>query len=378
MRMFKKYILSFFFFLFLLKGISAKDIQISILAEYNPVQLSLAIISGDYYISLDDEKILKVDKSDHIYLKAIGSKVSVEKNGQFMALVENLQLISTDSLSSFKIELIRANSKTSIYPNSLYVNVKNGAFRLINSVGINQYVAGVIESEIGNVKNLELLKVQAVISRSYVLRNLDKHKAEGFQMCDKVHCQVYHGKCRFNLLINQAVDSTGYITIFDDQNEVIDAVFHANCGGQTINSEDLWSKSKTYLRAVSDTFCSAGKQANWQKEIAKSEWLQYLSRKSGQRIEDPCVFSEWNRRTQLPCCAVSLKDIRTDWKLRSTLFVISERDGKVIFNGKGYGHGVGMCQEGAINMANNGYKYDQIIKFYYTNIHLFPYQFKTE
>ena len=199
--MFKKYILSLLF-IFCIQFLYAKNIQVSILAELNPVQLNLSVLSGDYYISLDDEKIIKIDFNDKIELSSLGSKVSVEKNGQFVALAEMVQLISSDSLSSFKIALLRPNAKTSIYPNILRVNSKNGTLKLINSVGINQYVAGVIESEIGNVKNLELLKVQAVISRTYVLKNIDKHKAEDFQICDKVHCQVYHGKCRFNLLIN--------------------------------------------------------------------------------------------------------------------------------------------------------------------------------
>ena len=375
--MFKKYILSLLF-IFCIQFLYAKNIRVSILAELNPIQLNLSVLSGDYYISLDDEKIIKIDNNDKIELTALGAKVSVEKNGLFVALAEMVQLISSDSLSSFKIALLRPNAKTSIYPNNLIVNSKGGTLKLINIVGINQYVAGVIESEIGNVKNVELLKVQAVISRTYVLKNIDKHKAEDFQICDKVHCQVYHGKCRFNLLINQAVDSTGYITIFDDQNEIIDAVFHANCGGQTINSEDLWAKSKSYLRAVNDTFCAAGKQAVWVKEIDRSEWLQYLSKKAGLKIPEPCVYADFMRRTQLPCFPISLKEIRTDWKLRSTYFTITENGDQLILNGRGFGHGVGMCQEGAINMANKGYKYEEIIKFYYTNIHLFPFQFTAE
>ena len=158
--MFKKYILSLLF-IFCIQFLYAKNIQVSILAELNPVQLNLSVLSGDYYISLDDEKIIKIDFNDKIELSSLGSKVSVEKNGQFVALAEIVQLISSDSLSSFKIALLRPNAKTSIYPNILRVNSKNGTLKLINSVGINQYVAGVIESEIGNVKNLELLKADA-------------------------------------------------------------------------------------------------------------------------------------------------------------------------------------------------------------------------
>ena len=166
--MFKKYILSLLF-IFCIHFLYAKNIQVSILAELNPVQLNLSVLSGDYYISLDDEKIIKVDFNDKIELSSLGSKVSVEKNGQFIALAEMVQLISSDSLSSFKIALLRPQSKTSIYPNVLMVNSKNGTLKLINAVGINQYVAGVIESEIGNVKNLELF-----INNKMLVNQIDK------------------------------------------------------------------------------------------------------------------------------------------------------------------------------------------------------------
>ncbi len=352
----------------------SKTISVSILAEYKPTKLDVSIAQGEYFLNLGEEKLIKVIANDHLVFACFGKDVTIHKNGISLGAYRNVKLNTQDSLSSFKLQIIYPKPKTSIYPNNLEINAHDGILNLINQTELNLYVAGVIESEIGNVRNSELLKVQAVISRTYVLKHLDRHKGEGFEVCDKVHCQVFHGKCRFNLIINGAVDSTGYIVIYDKDDQLIEAVFHANCGGQTTNSEDIWSKPRSYLKSVKDTFCIHTKQAVWTKEINKNAWLQYLSKKSGKHITEPCVGILKERKVMMPCVEVSYEDLRTDWKLKSTFISIEDKGDLVVLKGRGFGHGVGMCQEGSIRMANLGVKFDQIIKFYYTDIHLFPYQ----
>ena len=117
------------------------------------------------------------------------------------------------------------------------------------------YIAGVSESESGKKDNiLEYYKVQAIICRTYALKNSGKHIKEGYNLCDQEHCQVYKGRCT-NPEILLAVSKTTGIIIVDRYNQPINAAFHANCGGQTLNSEDVWSKPLDYLKSVPDTFC---------------------------------------------------------------------------------------------------------------------------
>lgn len=360
-------ILILFFLLFFCNSIFAKNVHVKIWSQYNPRKVILNAFTGDYSISLDEEKIIRATDGDVIVLNAIGSKCTISKNGDLLGTYQNIDFSTKEEHPYFKLQMILPSVKTSYYPDEISFTSKDGELSIINIVELNHYVAGVIESEIGNVKNDQLLKVQAVISRTYALKHIDRHKAEGFELCDQVHCQVFHGKARFNSMILPAVDSTFYEVIQDENGDIIEAVFHANCGGETVNSEDVWSKKRSYLRSVVDTFCINTKQATWTKEIDKQKWLNYISTKSGKSTSNPCEFSIVNRINILPCCSVSTEDIRTDFKLKSTFFDVVDGQEKVILKGRGFGHGVGMCQEGSIRMAQLGVYYKDIIKFYYSN-----------
>jgi stage II sporulation protein D len=363
-------LLSVLFFLCCFLELSAKQVHIKVLSSYNPRKIILNAFSDNYSIALGDEKIIKANEGDVIVINAIGSKCSISKNGELIGNYDALELSSLADHPYFKLQMILPSTKTTFYPDNMRISNVDGKLNIINVVELNHYVAGVIESEIGNVRNDELLKVQAVISRTYALKHLDRHKAEGFELCDQVHCQVFHGKARFNPMIVPAVDSTHYEVIQDENGELIEAVFHANCGGQTVNSEDVWSKPRTYLKSVSDTFCITEKQAHWHKEIDKQKWLNYLSNKSGKATSNTCEFSVDYRLTKIPCADVNTEDLRDDFKLRSTFFSVTETQDKVILNGRGFGHGVGMCQEGSIKQARLGIYYKDIIRFYYTNIQI--------
>src|SRR5208337_2379392 len=101
---------------------------------------------------------------------------------------------------------------------------------------------------------------------TYALKNSRKHITEGYNLCDMVHCEVYKGRCTKPEII-LAVSKTSGEVIVDKDNQLINAAFHANCGGQTVNSEDVWSKSATYLKSVNDTFCINMPKARWEKTI---------------------------------------------------------------------------------------------------------------
>lgn len=364
----RKLFYALFFCCLFVKAYS-REIRVNVLSDYHPDKIQINIQKGTYNLQLSDtQRLFTLTKDDVLSVKKIGLKVAVVKNGVLFGTYERLFLQSSDSTSYFRLSCLAPKVKNIVYEDDLEISANATEILLINKVDLNNYVAGVIEGEIGNVKSVELLKVQAVISRTYVLKHIDRHKTEGFEVCDKVHCQVFHGRSRFNLMIKPAVDSTGNLVIVDQNNDLIESVFHANCGGQTINSEDLWQKARPYLRSVQDTFCIRAKQATWEKEINKTEWLNYLSKKSGKKVTDPCVVPVDNRLVTMPCCTVPYKDLRTDFKLRSTFFVVEEKPEKVLLKGRGYGHGVGMCQEGAIEMSREGLCYDDIIHFYYKNV----------
>ncbi len=356
--------------LFSFFSVSAKYVRVSILAETKASEVQLSSFQGEYYILNQSDTLSKLNSSDRITFTYKEGKIQLKKNSTVIGAYKSLKLLSFDSLSNFRLNVIAPKAKSSIYENNLEIKASSGILALYNEVYLDNYVAGVVESEIGFVKFPELLKVQGIICRTYALKHLDRHKAEGFELCDKVHCQVYHGKNRFNMLIKPAVDSTANLVIIDAGYQLIESVFHANCGGQTMNSEDIWSKPRSYLRSVRDTFCVNEKQAHWEKVINKTTWVDYLSKKTGTHIDSVCVSSIPMRTVYMPCCTVSYKDLRTDFKLRSTFFDIEEQDNYVVLKGRGFGHGVGMCQEGAIRMAQLGYTFEDIVHHYYTEVRI--------
>jgi stage II sporulation protein D len=238
-------------------------------------------------------------------------------------------------------------------------------------VNIENYVGGVVEAEAGKDRPLEYYKVQSIISRTYALANFRRHATEGFQLCDQVHCQVYQGECRYEPLIPVGVMKTKGIVLVDSEISLITASFSSNCGGKTRNSEEVWSKPLSYLKSVSDTFCLNGDHATWKKSISRRDWENHkkhntinASFKAGKGASMDDTFSEFLYWKQ------DLNAIRTYFKLNSTRFVIEENANTVNFLGQGFGHGVGLCQEGAIRMAELGYSYKEILELYYTDVHL--------
>jgi stage II sporulation protein D len=169
------------------------------------------------------------------------------------------------------------------------------------------------------------------------------------------------------------------LVVVDNDLNLITAAFHSNCGGQTVNSQDVWSVSTSYLKTIKDTFCLKQPHATWQRSIPVEDWKAYLQLKHKYPVDDTVKmnsasnFSQNNGRSIYfidKDLKIPLKVIRSDFQLKSTFFSVEQVGENVIFKGKGYGHGVGLCQEGAMRMAKQKYSYKDILSFYYRDVHL--------
>lgn len=263
------------------------------------------------------------------------------------------------------------------YPGALEAVASNGAMLLTNRAPIEAYIAGVVSAEAGKSHHQEYYKLQAVSCRTYALTNHRKHAAEGYDLCDAVHCQAYKGRTSNDSIV-QAVEATRGLVIVDPGIQLIHATFHSNCGGETMNAEDLWSKHEPYLRAVRDTFCLSAPHATWERTLSRREWLGYLDRRFGLSGDDSTAvasvldFEPQCRSIFLGSAwpQVPLKHVREDLKLRSTFFSVHAEGEQVRLRGRGFGHAVGLCQEGAMAMARAGRSYTDILHHYYANVHL--------
>lgn len=356
-----------------------KLISIRLFASYNISSISFSHVSGEYSVYADSIRLFDVDKFSFITISLDGDSVSVKKPNYY-AKFRSIRFVPRSSSSSFKVKSIIPDYKVRTYDDELMISAQYKSLRLINRVDIEKYVAGVVQWEVGTKNPQEFNKVKTIACRTYALGNWRRHEDEGFQLCDEVHCQVFKGKTFSQNIYDAAVSTEQYILV-DDSANIITAAFHSNCGGQTMNSEDVWSKQVSSLRSISDTFCIKKTNAVWEKRFPKDLWLDYLSAKYGFPINDTLEvkkvlsFSQNNRQTYLVNNGffIPLKFVREDMKLKSTFFNIKEEEGTIVFRGKGFGHGVGLCQEGAMRMSEMGYSYTKILNYYYTNIHLIRY-----
>ena len=161
-------------------------------------------------------------------------------------------------------------------------------------------------------------------------------------------------------------------TLVDSTGALIETPFHSNSGGQTANSEDVWRTALPYLRSVEDTFSLGMRQSDWVKTISIDRWLGYFSKTHKLNTADSAIrdsllhFSQPVRQARI--LGVPLTRVRLDLQLKSTFFsvTVDSATNSVVLSGHGYGHGVGLSQEGCIRMVNLGYSYDTILSHYYT------------
>lgn len=355
--------------------------RIGILRQYKVSKISLTIDRGVYDVYADTSNIVRLVEGDKIQLKYYSGRVQVMKDGVDLILTTKLKFIPTTQNSVIQYNSTQPSFKSRYYQDGLEVNAASSNLALVNIVDIDNYLGGVIESEGGGGRHIEYYKVQALMSRTYALKNLKRHEKDGFQLCDGVHCQAYHNMLRHTPSINTAVKATTGMVMVDNRNSLITSYFSANCGGQTCDAAFVWNTSVPYVESFIDTFCIHTKQATWEKRVSKATWDNYLNKEFGLnqlpigQSEERYNFVQDDRKAFYihPSLGVPLRDLRQKFKLKSTYFSTILVGDEVVIKGRGFGHGVGLCQEGAMNMAKSGFTYEQIALFYFSNVSIIDY-----
>ncbi len=287
-------------------------------------------------------------------------------------------ITAVDSTGEIKFKSQTTGGKDRFFTGDFKFKMYKEGLCVMNYLDIERYIEAVIESESGLGHGLEYFKVQAVISRTYARSNAFKHvKEEGFNLCDNTHCQAYKHKGKSNAVIVQAVRETKGIVIVDDSLRLITAAFHSNCGGQTSGSELVWNKPLPYLKSTSDSYCAGQLNSYWQRQMPLSEWLAAIKTFGVDVTDQTNINSVTNytssyRQYGIVCGkkTIPFKSLRGYFKLKSAFFNVSMLDANtVVLQGRGFGHGVGLCQEGAMRMAKTGKSYKEILNHYFTNTH---------
>ncbi len=341
---------------------------------YTPNTISVLNVSFDlgYYNLYADGNLLLEDMvgdGRSVLVRAEDKMLHVSVNDDDYGRFSSIRLEAVDTACILCINPEGCKQRT--YEGNLEVKMQpSGNLLLVADVEFETYIAGVVQSEIYGQQS-DIFRIQAIISRTWALRNLGKHSADGYNFCDHVHCQAYLNRCIRPDIMMGVVQSSGE-TLVDADGRLIETPFHSNSGGQTANSEDVWRAALPYLRSVEDTFSFRMRQSDWVKSISIDRWLGYFSKTHKLNVGDSAVrdsllhFSQPSRRVRI--MGVPLTRVRVDWKLKSTFFSVEvdSASKSVILRGHGYGHGVGLSQEGAIRMVGLGIAYDSILRHYYT------------
>lgn len=369
-------------FLLSISGI-AQELSIGIMRDYTLGTIEISHNAGNYEVVGDTDIVTTISDGQSILVKRSGEQIKVVKMDKTIGFYDSLYIHRTSNESSLKVQCLAPSSKKSrrYMDNFIIVPEGNAALKMINEVEMKNYLGGVIESEGGGGKHLEYYKVQAILSRTYVLGHLKKHQKEGFQLCDQVHCQAYHNMLIYTPDIAKAVEETRGVVMLTKSLKLAEGFFFANCGGQTSEADFVWNETVAHCQSVLDTFCIKSRQATWTKEIDANEWRNYLVNHFGYPINDsvwgPLIyrFSQPTRHAfyQYPQLGIPLRDLRVKFRLKSTWFSCEKVGDKVVLKGRGFGHGVGVCQEGAMGMAKQGFTAQEILNFYFTGIRLMNY-----
>ena len=259
------------------------------------------------------------------------------------------------------------------------------------TLSLEDYVLGVMRAE-GTVEpEPEALKALAITIRTYALKNSGRHASDGYDFCSTTHCQRFVGPAvtkdattSLDTRISAAVRATKGQVLTDDRGQPIDAYFGASCGGESANIRNLWGVAPAfYLRGVHDEYCIAGPHAKWTDTISRADLLRAVQSDSrtnvGNRLDQVLVSKrdETGRAEFVTLEGERRKTIRGwDFKivvgrvlgwniLKSSRFEVGRSGSNFVFRGSGFGHGLGLCQEGAHVMATRGASYQKILEKYF-------------
>ncbi len=252
-----------------------------------------------------------------------------------------------------------------------------GGLLVINTVNLEDYIKGILYHEASHYWPAEILKAQAIVCRTYAVYQAEQKAGKAFDVTNDVLSQVYGGLTSERYRTNRAVDETkGQVLKY--QGKIFPAYFHAACGGRTEDAVRLWNTALVPLKGVVCHYCKNSPHYAWHAVLSIREIEEKLAGAGFKikKIKDIAAngYDESGRVIDMTITAaqeiktIPAKDFRQYVganSIRSTKFDVKVVDDDVVFEGTGWGHGVGMCQWGGYFMAKEGKTYRDILSFYY-------------
>lgn len=339
---------------------------------------------GPFKNRADAMEVFKYSIKNGVKDAWIVSEVVSSEEGNYLFIDEEELRLEKGSdiflIPFHQAELIKINGS----PFRGIIEIKNGesGITVINILNIEDYLKGVIPLEMNpeQFNELEALKAQAVSARTFAIRRLKFHEEKDYDICSTVKCQVYKGALFEHPLSNQAVKETeNEILTWNDK--PINALYTGSCGGYTEDVENIFGGE--YVRYLRGTYCFHENGSEWIEEKTKEEIIRTLKKQfsiediidiyplrrgiSGRIVEMRVLTS----KEYLDLRGFFIKEIFALKDLPQEILRITTQDNegeKFVFKGRGKGHGVGLCQEGAYLMAKMKRNYKEILLHYYKDV----------
>ena len=342
--------------------------------------------SSVYLSSQHGFQILNFPDRKKLFTRWNGKSLSfkVTERGFGFLHFKNLHSVT---IEPFKKGLVYVNGKGYRGKLKLFED-RFGKMTVVNLVDVESYLYGVIKSEMLINSPIEALKAQAVVARTYAIRNKDKFRKEGFGLTDDVRSQVYNGIEDEHPIARKVVKYT-HGKILTYKNEPISGFYHSACGGSTLASKDWHGKGVSYLKSKECNWCNGYKNYVWDYELSFAGLSGYLNQKGEKvrKISKVDFEHDANGRVKLvnishqdgklKISGTAFRQMISASKVRSTIFKpinngnsdslksnnqeemavmqilmnYNRRFNKLKIRGTGFGHGVGLCQWGAKGLA---------------------------
>ena len=351
-------------------GLRAEDVQVRIYSAHPPTSLTVLAIEGHLHWRSCPACPEQTGQSLTVE-SANASNPARPKDAQREFLIAGI----------YKLQPADGPTFSSSFP--LRIQAPAGGLVILVSMPIEQYVEHVVMAESGDFRDPEALEAMAVAARTYAKRFAGQHAKEGFDFCDTTHCQAFYWRS-VTERIRTAVEATRgeYVSY---QGKAAEAFYHQNCGGTTAAASETWSQvAEPYLSVHPDPYCLTSGGLEWETSLTHEQinralgvarfeppqgWLRLKIsyRTSSGRVRT--LDLSGGNPASFPISGPSLRfavNRMFGWnKIRSDLYDLRNSGGKILFSGRGAGHGVGLCQAGAEEMARQGKTYQEILSFYY-------------
>lgn len=364
----------FVLFLFFISVLSAGDsrsskpllVRVGVLSLFTPVEVSVNFDETvPARLIIKGKTIKKEEKSFRILFLNGLMFINGEKADKFIgpARISEFELSIPNRIKR------RYYAKLEVFPNGA-----KSALTLVTEIPIEEYVAGIVFSELGENAPTEAQKAAAVVVRSFVISSLNRHAKDGYDFCDTTHCAVYRGlDGGINLEKSRAATIKTAGVVLTWNGKPVKAFFHSTCGGTTHTPQEVWGEETAYpYRSVKCPYCVGAAHFRWTTKIEKARLAPIFSPEK--RTEIDLTWQKNDVRVSFDGRSLLLtrEEFRMavgrklGWHLiLSPWFEFRDLGDVYEFTGRGFGHGVGLCEEGAMEMAHRSFNWKTIVKFYF-------------